>query len=59
MIKKKQDIKDSKYKMILSIAKNRNGQSNQKVLFDFNRSLQRIREIDWLTKPSTWGKKND
>lgn len=57
--KEKQDIKDSKYKMILSIAKNRNGQSNQKVLFDFNRSLQRIREIDWLTKPSTWGKKND
>jgi replicative DNA helicase len=57
--KDKEDILDSKYKMILNIAKNRNGQANQKVLFEFNRTLQRIKEIDWLTKPSTWGKRND
>jgi replicative DNA helicase len=57
--KDKQDQLDSKYKVILNIAKNRNGQSNQKVLFEFNRTIQRIKEVDWITKPSTWGKKND
>lgn len=50
----KQDVLDSKYKVIFCIAKNRNGQSNQKILFEFNHSLQRVQEIDWLTKPSTW-----
>lgn len=57
--KDKQDQLDSKYKVVLNIAKNRNGQSNQKVLFEFNRTVQRIKEVDWITKPSTWVKKND
>lgn len=55
----RQEILNSKYKLILSIAKNRDGQSNQKVLFEFNRTIQRIREIAWLTKPSSWVNKND
>jgi len=50
----KQEVLDSQYKVIFSIAKNRNGQSNQKILFEFNHSLQRVKEIDWITKPSTW-----
>lgn len=52
----KQQILDSQYKVVFSIAKNRNGQSNQRVLFEFNHSLQRVKEVDWLTKPSTWVK---
>jgi replicative DNA helicase len=50
----KKAILDSKYKVILNIAKNRNGQANQKILLEFNMPLQRIKEIDWITKPSTW-----
>lgn len=57
--KDKEDIANSKYKVVLNIAKNRNGQSNQKVLFEFNKAFQRIKETDWLTKPSTWVSKND
>ena len=54
-----QEIRDSQYKLILSIAKNRNGQADQKVLLAFNRTIQRIREISWLTKPSGWSDEND
>lgn len=54
-----QDILDSKYKLILSIAKNRNGQAGQKVLLSFNKTIQRIKEIAWLTKPSSWTDQNE
>ena len=47
-------ILNSEYKVILNVAKNRNGQSNQKILFEFNHNLQRIKEIEWLTKPTSW-----
>jgi len=50
----KKDVLDSKYKVILKIAKNRNGQSNQKILLGFDHNYQRIKEVDWLTKPSSW-----
>lgn len=49
-----QEILDSQYKLILSIAKNRSGQADQKVLLSFNKTYQRIKEIAWLTKPSGW-----
>ena len=59
LAEEEQEIRDSQYKLILSIAKNRNGQADQKVLLAFNRTIQRIREISWLTKPSGWSDDND
>lgn len=50
----KNNILNSKYKVVLNIAKNRNGQSNQKILYEFNHTNQRIKEIDWITKPTVW-----
>ena len=55
----KNNILNSKYKVILNIAKNRNGQSNQKILYEFNHTNQRIKEIDWLTKPTVWKDHNN
>lgn len=48
-------LNKGKQNVILYIAKNRNGQSGHKVLFDFNKNLQRVKEISWLTAPDGFG----
>lgn len=46
--------KEQRSKLMLFIAKNRGGQSGDKILYNYRKAYQRITEISWLTKPDTF-----
>lgn len=48
-----------KSKLILSIAKNRGGNSGDLILYNYYKSYQRIEEAVWITKPDSFSNKDD
>lgn len=51
--------KEQRSRLMLYIAKNRGGQSGDKILYNYRKAYQRIHEISWLTKPDTFSTKED
>ena len=50
----REKIKIGVQTLIVSLAKNRGGKSNQQIEYIFNKGLQRITEGRWLTAPPSW-----
>lgn len=51
--------KEQRSKLMLFVAKNRGGQSGDKILYNYRKAYQRIHEINWVTKPDSFSSKDD
>ena len=55
----REKIKIGVQTLIVSLAKNRGGKSNQQIEYIFNKGLQRITEGRWITAPPSWEERDN